>query len=314
MQSMTALERLQTAIGGEVPDRIPASVWFHMGSEHLPPEEVARLHARYHERYRWDFLKVGFDYRLPLPDAVDSGPDLDLSVLLEQTDWQAPFRLQRTCLGVLQAELGSAVPLVETVYSPLMYLLRHLGHDRRLALLEDRATTMAILERLTEVTCAHVAALSRLGIFGIYLATTAASDQLSSAELSLQAQGDRAILDRGAGLARMLHLHGSGIDPERVADYSRDVLHCSDRCAGNPDLSAMRAGTGGTLMGGIDETTVTSLSRQAMAAQIAEAIAMAGPRGFILAPGCSVSPSISARTMHAIRTSPLLDTSRYRAG
>ncbi len=153
-----AFERLDVAVRGQLPDRIPVSVWFHFGSEHLSPETVAQLHLSYFRTYRWDFLKVMFDYRLELPDRIDDRRELDVDLLHSQTRWSAPFERQFACLQILHGELGGEAPIIETVYSPWMYLLRHVGYDKAHAWLERRDTGAADGPR-------RICRLSRVGLF-----------------------------------------------------------------------------------------------------------------------------------------------------
>lgn len=311
---MNAFERVSAAIDGQQPDRIPASVWFHFGSEHLRPEDVAKLHVAFYRTYRWDVLKVMFDYRLALAEEADSGDALNLDALASKTDWRAPFVRQQACLRHLLSEVGDEVPLIETVYSPWMYLLRHVGRDQQAALLDRPDLTAELLDRLTEETCRHVDALGDLGVFGIYFATVAARTATESPEFALQAPYDRAVLRRANGMVRFLHLHGSHTRPQRVAGYPREVLHCDDRDPTNPDLAAMRGHQRGAIMGGLAQSGLTAMSLAAVRTQVADAIDRAGPGGFLLAPGCSVSPSLSRRTMLALRDRGLLDTSSRAAG
>ena len=58
---MNSFERMERAVEARPVDQIPASVWCHFGTEHLPPDVVAKLHADYQAAYRWDFMKVMFD-------------------------------------------------------------------------------------------------------------------------------------------------------------------------------------------------------------------------------------------------------------
>ncbi|MGV3650086.1 MAG: uroporphyrinogen decarboxylase family protein [Devosia sp.] len=297
---MTAKERLDAVIAGQEADRIPASVWFHFGTEHLPPPAVAQLHAQYQRAYGWDFLKVMADYRLPVPDAAFAGDSLDLDALLAQTDWESPFLAQLACLGHLAADVGGAVPLIDTIYSPWMQLLRHVGRDQRETLLTDPARTGALLDRLTDVTCSHLDRLRAHGVYGIFFATSAACSAEADAS-ALQQARDMRILVHAHGLARILHLHGSGLALDRVAAYPREVLHCDDHDPASPDLEAQRRAGALAIMGGLPSAGLTRLSRVALRRTMANAVALAGPEGLILAPGCSVSPSIAAGSLSTIR-------------
>jgi uroporphyrinogen decarboxylase len=299
---MIRFRRMQAALEGRTPDQVPASAWFHFGSEHLPPAAVARLHAEYQAAYGWDFLKVNFDYRLAYADGVDANDSFDLRLMLESTDWSAPFTRQRDVLEILHAELGSTVPIVETVYSPWMYLVRHTGHDLIDHITRQPDLLHAVLARLAGETCRHVRAVRELGGYGIYLATLAAGTQ--NAALAPWHLYDRDVLDAASGMVRMLHLHGNELDPVLVAGCPRDVLHWHDRSPTNPSLSQMRGEP--CLMGGLDQVKLTTTSMSAFRREARNAIVESDGRGFILAPGCSVSPSIAKRKLLALRDPALL--------
>lgn len=303
---MNAFERLHAAISGDTPDHVPVSVWFHFGSEHLPPAAVADLHAKFHAAYRWDFLKVMFDYRMQAPCWRDGRAELDVDALLAEANWRAPFLRQQHCLRILHAELGHRVPLFETVYSPWMYLLRHVGRDRKEALLDRPDLTVAILDRIAAATLAHIDFLKELGIYGVYFATIAADAAACEAEIALQSGGDLAVLGRAEGLARILHLHGGHICLERARHHPREVLHCEDRDPTNPGLAALRDAERGAIMGGLPHATLTQIAMPTLRAMIDDAIRRGGRDGFILAPGCSVSPSLAGQTMLDIREQAIL--------
>lgn len=300
---MNSFERMQAALSGDLPDRIPVSVWFHFGSEHLPPEIVADLHEAYVREYGWDFLKVMFDYRLDLPAEFDTGSGAEFNVALSHIDWNAPFRRQQSCLEILQDRLGRQTPLCETVYSPWMYLLRHVGYDRRQDLLANPGLAREMLDRISDATCRHLQSLRNIGTYGVYFATTIGDAHTGTAEAEQQAETDRRVLTEAEGMVRMLHLHGKQTDLARIRDYPHEAIHCEDCDPGNPGLDELRKVTKGAVMGGLPYRTITRLSPASIQEAVAGAISAAGRRGFILAPGCSVSPSVSRRTLRSIRDS-----------
>ncbi|WP_029039883.1 uroporphyrinogen decarboxylase family protein [Cucumibacter marinus] len=300
---MTSFERLAAALNGEQPDRIPVSVWFHFGSEHLSPEMVADLHEAYCLEYRWDFLKVMFDYRLDLPVGFDGQARPQIEVPLSEMDWNAPFRRQQICLEILQERLGGHTPLFETVYSPWMYLLRHVGYDRRSDLLANPGLAAEVSSRISDAVSKHLQAIRRIGIYGIFFATTVGDVHTGPDEAVQQAKTDMLVLAEAEGLARILHLHGTKTDLARARDYPHEVLHCEDCDPGNPGLAELRKATRGAVMGGLPYRTITRLSPSGIQQAVAKAMDAAGRRGLILAPGCSVSPSVSGRTLRGIRDS-----------
>lgn len=296
-------ERMDAALNGRILDRPPVSLWFHFGSEHLSPQDVARLHLDFQRAYGWDFLKVMFDFRFDLP-VFDRMNEHALDEMLTRTDWDAPFARQRDCVARIYREIGDETPIVDSGYSPWHLLLRHVGHDQAAALRSHPDLTLALLDKITQATCNHISALREIGIYGYFHATMAAASPVSDPVTHERFQNahDRAILSHAKGLTRILHLHGSNIDLGRVTDYPCEIMHCSDRAPGNPDLSRMRSAFDGCLMGGLCERTITQASLPALSDQIAAALAASRPGGFILAPGCTVSPSIPGRSMDFLKT------------
>ncbi len=298
---MRALERLQATIQGDPTDRVPVSVWYHFGSEHLPPEDAAKLHLDFHAAYQWDFLKVNFDYRAMVGRWTWNEPHLDIQELLPERVWRVPYAKQQECLAAIDAATGQQVPLLATIYSPWFYLLRHVGRDQKGRLLKDRELTSQLVSSVTKATLAHVDFLKERGIWGIYFATLAANANTADAELALQEKHDRAILERAGGLTRVLHLHGDQANLSNVLDYPREVLHCENRNGFEVGLEALRANTTGAIMGGLAHWNLTQMSPARICEMVDSAIRAAGTTGFLLAPGCSVSPSIAHQTMLGIR-------------
>ncbi len=160
--------------------------------------------------------------------------------------------------------------------------------------------------RITDETCRHINRLKETGIHGIYFATTAGCAAVGDAEFLLQSPEDRAVLAEAEGLVRILHLHGSDADPARVRDYPREVLHREGADPANPGVQALRSRTGSAVMGGLPHDTLSKISRSRLRSIIVDAVDAGGRAGFILAPGCVVSPSIARRTLLAVRNDPYL--------
>src|SRR5690606_14481632 len=105
---------------------------------------------------------------------------------------------------------------------------------------------------------------------------------------------DLELLRAAEGMVRVLHVHGAGIDLQRIGDYPYDVLSVSDRLSGNPSLADLRRFTDKCLMGGIDETKVQERSLPLIQQEVDDAIAQAGRERLLLSPGCTV-PSFSPK-------------------
>lgn len=296
---MTPRERFFAAVEGRPVDHVPVTTWVHFLSDHLPGEETARLHERFLNAYGWDLAKVMGDYRYPVPAALRS---LDDPALLDQfgvVGLDAPcFAEQLKCLKALRAAMGPDFPLIETGFDPYQSILRNIGRDQEAQLWKFREPTLRALERACESICGYVRAIKRLGVEGYFYSTNSAIPagfpRGASQEVyeTFLRPFDLRILKEAEGMVRVLHVHGTGLEMDRVKDYPCEVINLSDRLAGNPSLRELRQWTDKCLMGGLDESKFADMSLTAIAAQVDDAIAQAGRERFILAPGCTI-PSFS---------------------
>jgi uroporphyrinogen-III decarboxylase len=97
----------------------------------------------------------------------------------------------------------------------------------------------------------------------------------------------------------MLHVCGTELMFDAVADYPVSVLNWAARTSGTSLADARRLTTT-ALAGGLSLSTLLAGSEEDVANEARSAIAEAGRRGFILAPDCVVKgPSPDANLMAA---------------
>lgn len=301
---MTRMERFRAAVAGQEVDRLPVSVWLHFASEHLSGEEVADLHLRYWREYDWDYLKVMNDYRYPLPglEAVESAEDLRRFEPLDMDE--RPFREQLACLRKLHRELGGSVPIVETVFDPLQTLVRAAGERARLAMLEHPEAGLQALEAITETLCRYVRACAEVGVTGIFFSINGARGEGSggvseAAFRRFMEPFDRRVLQAAEGLVRIGHVHGFGLEFERVRDYPVEAwswFHHHTR----PGLAEVRQASRAAIVGGVDEVRIHGQTPAEVARDIRATVEAAGSRGLLIGPGCTVPSDTPRRLLHSV--------------
>ena len=298
---MNKRERFHAAVRGEAVDRPPVTAWVHFLSDHLPGEETARLHLRFLEAYDWDVLKVMNDYRYPVPAGVQTFEDPESIRAFRPLGLEEPaFAEQLKCLAALRSALGPDVPLVDTMFDPYQQMLRNVGFSEAANLQRHAKDTMRALEAVADTLVRYIGAVKAQGVDALFLSINGAIrdgfPRGSTPEVydQFQRRFDLELLRAAEGMVRILHVHGVGLEPDRVLDYPCEVISVSDRLRGNPSLSELRKLTDKCLMGGIDETKIQERTLPSLAAEVDDALAQAGPRKFILAPGCTI-PSFSPR-------------------
>src|SRR5579864_7344831 len=135
LEAMTARDRVKAALAGGVADRPPAGAWGHTYREEWSPEALARITVERVRKFGWDFVKFqprascfaeafGSVYKpaghaLRAPVLVSPAvPDLDSWKQVELVNRKA-LDDQVESIGIVARELGSDVPVIQTVFSPI---------------------------------------------------------------------------------------------------------------------------------------------------------------------------------------------------
>jgi uroporphyrinogen decarboxylase len=306
--TMSRRERFLAAVEGRDVDRPPVTAWVHFLSDHLPGEKTAALHLDFVREYDWDVAKLMNDYRYPVPEGLellDSAEAMRRFVRLPMST--RAFAEQLKAIAMLRRELGPDWPILDTLFDPYQQVVRNVGFVQGRNVPLHREAAVEMLEAVTDTLCDYVRAARQAGADGFFMSVNTAiragyprgvDEAVSRA---FQRPFDLRLLAAAEGAVRVLHVHGVGLDLDRVLDYPCEVLSLSDRLKGNPSLADLRKRTDRCLMGGLDETTIQEKPLPELRAEIDDALAQAGRRKFILAPGCTVPSFISQRTLSCLR-------------
>jgi uroporphyrinogen decarboxylase len=169
----------------------------------------------------------------------------------------------------------------------------------------------AALERALNVIAESSASFARhcvaAGADGIYLSVrddwVENPDNPAGTYDRLVRPGDLQIL-AGAerGTFNMLHVCGQAVDFGRFADYPTHALSWADRYSG-PAIADVASRLRPAICAGLDNLgTMVTGTPEDCARQVADALAQAGRRPVLIAPGCTYDPrAVPAANLHAIR-------------
>jgi uroporphyrinogen decarboxylase len=307
---MNRRERFFAAVEGRDVDRPPVTAWVHFLSDHLSGAQNADLHLAFLEAFEWDIAKVMNDYRYPLPpglELLDSAEAMRRFVRLSMQE--RSFAEQLDTIARLRRELGPDWPILDTLFDPYQQVVRNVGFVQGRHIPLHREAAVDMLDAVTETLCDYVRASRQAGADGFFVSVNSAiraghprgvDDTTSRA---YQRPFDLRLLDAAekAGAVRVMHVHGTGLDLDRVLDYPCEVISLSDRLPGNPSLAELRKRTAKCLMGGLNETTIQEKPLPELRAEVDDALAQAGRRRFLLSPGCTVPSFTPQRTLRALR-------------
>lgn len=326
MAAMTPRDRVWATLRGDQADRPPVSFWGHVYHRESSADDLVDATLERFETFAWDWIKLnprkhyqvedwGVQYRYS--GRPNEKPVRQTVAVREPADWLAlaPLDPRRGALGeqieavaMLRARLPAAVPIIETVFTPLAvlgelvegpaFLQRHLREH------PDEVT--AALDVVTRTFEAFVAQVLRAGADGIYLATTswATSDWITSAELARFARPhDLRVLAAAAGAPfNVLHVCKPNALLQDLADYPVRAFSFDATDPTNPTLARALDWVSGAVMGGIShEDALQQADDASVVAEVGRALLQTGGRRWLAAPGCSIAPTTPDGNLHAVR-------------
>jgi len=317
--------RIEAALAGERPDRLPVGMWVHFPDIDDDIERLARATIEFYERYDLDWIKVTPRMASAIEDwgAKLGGyhPARGYYFITDRPvktagDWRrlpyvppdAPAQgRQLELLRMVRALAGPEVPVLATLFAPSMMA----------GFIADDATFIHSLRSEPDALAAGMATIAQTiadfglaclenGADGIFYSIKYASGRLiSEAEYApLDERYDRpvaAALHERSRLT-MVHLHGGELAFDRFGDFPAHAINWYDRVDG-PQLDRARTRIPNrTLCGGIDhERTLVIGTTAEVAYEIADAVAQTGGRNFLLGPGCTMPTVATPENLAAIR-------------
>ena len=289
---MTKIERIDTVLNGDKPDRAPVSLWYHFGSQFLSGRKFAEIVLSYYNHYDFDWLKVMNDYFYPMPkDLYELKSKKDLELLkpfdIKDSEWNE----QLTALKLVRAELDGKAYFCDTIFDPYQELQRSPVGEHLPSLMNEEPD--ALLEALSIVTdnvIEYAKESLRSGSAGIFLSVLASSDQISRENfLKFEKPFAMRVFDavKDQGIMNTAHIHGHNIYTEDILDFPVSVLSWEDRVTGNPSMAEMKERFKGCVMGGIDNTSMTRKTPAYLINNTREGLEMGGDSRFFIANGCS---------------------------
>jgi uroporphyrinogen decarboxylase len=323
MAKMSKSERVKAAIRGEAVDRPPVALWRHFPGDDERPEDLARATVAFQQRYDFDFVKVTPASSFCLRDwgsqdrwmgTMEGTRGYTVRPIQSAEDWrglrpldpdEGALGAQLRCLRFIADGLDGEVPFIQTIFNPLSQAKNLVGPERLpVHLRRHPGAVRDGLEVIVETTRRFIAAACETGIAGVFFAVQHARYGLLSEE-EYETFGrfyDLQVLEAAEGLwLNVLHLHGTEVMFDLLADYPVQVINWHDRETW-PPLAEGKARFDGAVCGGLQrwEVMVRGTPVQ-VREQALDALAQTGGKRFILGTGC-VTPIVTPTSnIHAAR-------------
>ena len=306
MAQMSSLERIEAVLTGGAVDFAPVSLWRHFPERDQTAEALADVTLEWQSRFGFDFIKL-----MPPGDyaTIDWGAESSYQGSTGGTRQTTKFPINRiedwakikpvpidrgrnreviAAARLVNERLGGEIPVLQTIFSPLTIAMKLsdgkvLNHMR-----QQPANVHEALAAITEVTHQMTATTLERGAYGIFFATQCATtDLVSIAEYrEFGAAYDLQVLAAaGASRFTLVHLHGSNIMFDEMKTYPAHALNWHDRRT-TPTLAEGQASSGLTVVGGMHEKDMATMTPQQAADQARDAIDSLSARHVMIAPGC----------------------------
>ncbi len=324
MNAMTKSERISAVLAGRQPDRPPVSFWYHFSADQRAGSAAVDAHLNHLNAHDLDFLKVMYDLGYPCDETIRSVDQLKALRPLEGD--HAQFAQHLATLQALAGQLNGEVPMATTVFNTWATLRRLVregpyvpraggasieddppGRVIEQLIAEDRAAVADALNVIAETLANFARACIEAGADGIYFSVRDEwVDMAANGPGTYDAivkDADLRILEGAAqGTFNILHVCGEALNFERFTRYPVHVLHWADRGSG-PPIAKVAPDLKPVPCGGVDNlTTLAEGTPEACAAEVRDAVAQAGDRPMIIAPGCTYDPDrVPIANLKAVR-------------
>jgi uroporphyrinogen decarboxylase len=310
---MNHRERVMAAIQGKPVDRVPMSFWLHNFAEEHSAKALSDETVRLYRTFGWDFLKPQsrascfaemWGTKMTFSTDRTVAPKVRPETLRDAKDIGAvrpadpstgALGEQVEALRSVRASLGPDVPIVATIFAPLMvatYMVTG-GRAAVLALMREDAAT---LERGLQAIGDTLGAYARTCI-------TVATKPLMSAEecRRFQRPYDLPILEAAKSAPfNIMHVCGDNTHFDEFIDYPVSVFSWATT-PGNPKLLEVRERSGRGVLGGLPgKPHIGGMSADALVECAHVSLSETGGRHHLLGPDCSINPGTPDELLHAV--------------
>ncbi len=321
---MNKRERVMAAIRGAAVDRVPVSFWLHNFAQEGSAKALADETVRLYEAFDWDFLKpqsratcfaemwgakIESSLQRAVPFQVRSLPcrnHEDFALLRPVDAAGGALGEQLEALLDIRRRVGADVPLVGTIFAPLMSATFMLagGRDAVLKMMREHPDSLEQgLAAIGKTLADYARNCTQAGIDGIFFATNVATRPLMTIEecRRFQRPFDLPILAAAKDAPfNIMHVCGDDTWFDEFIDYPVAVLSWATT-KGNPGLVEVRDRSGRAVLGGLPaKPEIGKMSAAELVALAHASIAATGARHHLLGPGCSINADTPDELMRAV--------------
>ena len=298
---MNKIQRMRTVLDGNIPDRIPASFWFHFPKNQAHGKDAVKAHLDYYHQVNPDFLKIMNEhhYRVSTPIRNPS----DWRKLKPASLNSAFYQDQLDEIKMITDELGGECLTAITIFNP--YASGNHASNKLVTehLKSDPQAVHLGLETIAESLAEFALACLEAGADGIYFAAQGGEADRFEEQIFLEhiKQHDLTVLNavKDQSDFNILHICGSKVRLHLYCNYPGNVINWAAADQNNIPLAAGKKLFHRPVLGGMDHRgVIVDGSPEEIRQNIFAIIKDFGTQGLILGADCTLPTDIDRENIH----------------
>lgn len=292
---MNKTQRVKAALKGDVPDRVPASFWFHFPEEEKHGKASVKAHLKYYRQTGLDFVKI-----------MNEHPYRIATEIRHPSDWRkikpAPldsafFQAQLDEIKMITDELDGECLTTTTLFNPYSSGNHAAGHLVTEHLREDPDSVDVGLGIIAESLAEFALACLDAGADGIYFAAQGGEAERFEEQLFAEIikPHDLTVLNAIEGKAdlNIVHICGDNIRLHLYSDYPGDAVNWAATAQHNIPLTGGKILFNRTILGGLDNRgVIVNGTAEEIQQAVWGVLATFGVRCLILGADCTLPTDI----------------------
>ena len=299
---MNKIQRVRAALAGEIPDRVPASFWFHFPEEQAHGKESVQAHLDFYRQADLDFLKIMNEH--PYRVKTDIKNPADWRKLKPAPLSSSFFQAQLDEIKMITDELGGECLTATTIFNPFSSGNHCSGKQVTEHLKMDPESVNIGLATIAESLAEFAAACIEAGADGIYFSAQGGEADRFEEEVFLNAikPHDLTVLDAVKDIAdfNILHICRDNIRLHLYSNYPGNVVNWAATAQNNVPLAAGKNLFDRTILGGMDDRgVIVDGPPEEIEARVHEVLAEFGTKHLILGADCTLPTGIEIEHIRA---------------
>lgn len=297
---MNKIERMHAVLDGKVPDRVPASFWFHFPKHQTHGKDAVKAHLDYYRQVNPDFLKIMNEHHYRVPITIKNPSDwrklkpapLDSDFYQDQLDE----------IKMITDELAGEALTAITIFNP--YASGNHASSKLVTehLKSDPDSVHIGLGTIAESLAEFAQACLQAGADGIYFAAQGGEADRFEEHTFLEhiKPHDLTVLNavKDQSGFNILHICGSKVRLHLYCNYPGDVINWAAADQNNIPLAAGKKLFHRPILGGMDHRgVIVDGSPEAIRQNVFEIIKDFGTVGLILGADCTLPTDIDRKNI-----------------